>query len=500
MTTRVSTITVLILLQACGIPEPEREAGRDLELPNAWQSADLKNFGAVELGWLKTFEDPEMELLVAEALVYNRDLKIADVFLRLAAEGTIIGRAARLPSVSTTGSFNRVGTRVREADGDLGSWRNSEVYRLSLDVSWEIDLWGRLRNLARATIEDYAATAADFRGARLSLAGNTAKTWCNLIEAGQQLELARKTRDSFQRNLRITERNYKGGDPAAGTLDVLFGRSQVASAERSLNVRELQRDEVRRSLEILLGRYPAASIEGRDRLPTLSETVPAGLPSELLMRRPDLIAAAADLRASAERADAARKNLLPSIRLSGGGSTVSDKLKDLLSDPTAIAWNVAASISQPIYEGGALTAQARQALARNEAAIESFASIALLAFREVESALDTEQSLAEREPFLENELSQSDLAETLAYRDYADGTVGILSVLEAQRRAFNARSSMISFRNARLQNRINLHLALGGDFEILPPPPATEDRLSAPAEQSLSMNVDSVNDTTSERR
>jgi outer membrane protein, multidrug efflux system len=221
---------------------------------------------------------------------------------------------------------------------------------------------------------------------------------------------------------------------------------------------------INRSLEVLLGRYPAAALEGRKDLPRLDQLVPSGLPSELLLRRPDLAAASARVRASAARAGAARKDLLPSIVLTGRGSTASDELADLIADPRAMVWNVAASISQPLYRGGALRVRARQSSAQHEMAVQSFAETALRAFQEVESALNADHSLGAQEKFLETELAQANLAEAQASRDYSEGIVGILAVLEAQRRAFNARSTMISLRNARLQNRSDLHLALGGDF------------------------------------
>ncbi|MHC4169937.1 MAG: TolC family protein [Planctomycetota bacterium] len=210
------------------------------------------------------------------------------------------------------------------------------------------------------------------------------------------------------------------------------------------------------------------------------------------MRRPDLVAAAADLRASAERASAARKRLLPAIDLSAGGSTTTPSLDllDLIKDPSAITRSVAASVSEPIYRGGSLRAQARQALALNDAAVATFSGIALRAFREVESALATEHSLAAQEQFLETELRQANLAESQAYRDYSEGIVGILSVLEAQRRAFNARNSMISLRNGRILNRIDLYLALGGDFGILPPSPI-EEQPSEAVKPRFSMKTDS---------
>ncbi len=474
--------------------KPKWERANDLELPGTWTNAASDNQGEVTFGWLREFEDPEMELLVAEAIDHNRDLRVAAARLRVAKEGMTLGRAARLPWITASGSGSYSESRFKDDTGDLQPFVDVKNSQLSLSTSWEIDLWGRLANLHQATIEDYEAEFANYRGAWLSLAANTAKAWCNLIAARQQVELAYQTRDSFQRNYSITERNYKAGDPASSSLDVNFGRNQVASAERSLIFRELARDEAKRFLELLLGRYPATLIEGREELPTLSRAVPAGLPSELLMRRPDLAAAAADLRASAERASAARKRLLPSIDLSAGGSTAipSLELLDLIRDPTVITRSVAASITEPIYRGGALRAQARQALALNDVAIVTFSDIALRAFREVESALATEHSLAAQERFLETELQQANLAETQAYRGYSEGIVGILSVLEAQRQAFNARNAMISLRNGRIQNRIDLHLALGGDFET-PTPSQVQEQPDKAAKRRLSLKADSPN-------
>ncbi|MGI9239229.1 MAG: TolC family protein, partial [Verrucomicrobiales bacterium] len=249
--------------------------------------------------------------------------------------------------------------------------------------------------------------------------------------------------------------------------------NNVASAQRALVRQRLLRDETARTLEVLLGRYPSAELQSGDKLPTLSKDIPAGLPSELLWRRPDLVAAGADLKASARRASAARKDMLPAIALTGRASTSSIELSDVLLDPEFIVWNAAASLAQTIYRGGAPSAEARRALANNEAALRRFASIALRAFREVESSLATERSLVDQEKYLAVELRQASLAEKQSAREYSEGIVGILEILEAQRRAVDARSSMISLRNQRLQNRIDLHLALGGDFATPPPEPET---------------------------
>ncbi|MHC4628994.1 MAG: TolC family protein, partial [Planctomycetota bacterium] len=202
---------VLVLIQGCGLPEPESQGARDLELPQTWTNAVSANQGQVAFGWLEDFEDQRLERLVAEALDRNRDLQVAAARLQAARESTIIAGAARLPQITAPGSGSYSESRSEDETGDLQPFTSDKDARLSLSASWEIDLWGRLANLHQAAIEDYEAEFADYRGARLSLAANTVKAWYNLIAARQQVELAFQTRDSFQRNYRITERNYKAG-------------------------------------------------------------------------------------------------------------------------------------------------------------------------------------------------------------------------------------------------------------------------------------------------
>jgi NodT family efflux transporter outer membrane factor (OMF) lipoprotein len=428
-----------------------------IRTPGNWSAASTGNEGAISTGWLAEFNDPAMKRTVNEALSNNRSLKAAAARLREAGENTIIARSRMLPSAGLAGSAS-----VSDSSGE----DRRQSHGLNLAASWEVDLWGRLRDLTRAAEADERAALEDFRGARLSLAANTAKAWCNLISAGQEITLARVTLDSFEKNLRIIERNYKG--TGEGALDIQFGRTNVSATQRALESRILERDEAARALEILLGRYPAGDSRGGAELPRLRGTVPAGLPADLLDRRPDLAADRARLFASAQRADAARKALLPSFSITGAGGTSTTRLADLL-DLNDLVVTLAGRFTQVLTEGGAVSAEARAALARNEAILNEYAQTALVAFREVEATLAADRSLAKQETFLADELEQAALAQKQAERDYAEGiNANILSVLEAQRRANNARASMIRLRNQRLQNRIDLHLALGGDFQTRP--------------------------------
>jgi multidrug efflux system outer membrane protein len=456
------TITALALVSCEGWRFDTPRERVEVSAPASWQAAASGSDARISSGWLAEFSDSGLARAVDEALAHNQDLKAATARMRQAKESSIAGKSRTRPRVGAGGS---AGFSVDE-NGDAPA-SESERYGLSLAASWEVDLWGRLRDLNAADDADYAEARANYRGARLSLAANAAKAWCNLIAAEQLLELAYSTLDSNERVLRAVERLFKGG-AGQGALDVQLGRTNVASSQRAVKAAQLARDNAARAYEVLTGRYPSGQTSAARDLPELKRGVPAGLPADLVERRPDLVAARARLFASAKRADAARKALLPGVALTGSsGTPVSDFSK--LLDPAYLASSVAASFTQSIYEGGALSADARGALAANEAAVHDFAQAALEAFREVESALDADRSLAEQEVYLVQEVEQAALAQKQAARDYSDGVNDdILRVLESQSRATNSRAGLIRLRNERLQNRIDLHLALGGDFKTEP--------------------------------
>ncbi len=450
-----TTACLAALLVSCGAGKLGRPADSlAIRTPGSWEAVSSGSERRISTGWLADFADPALTGTVEEALAYNRQLRVAAGRFRAAREESIISRARLLPSVSLGG-----GGSVRDTPG---ADPNNRDYRLNLAASWEPDLWGRLRDSARAADAAGFAALEDFRGARLSLAANTAKAWCDLISTDQEVTLAEETLVSYRKNLRIIERNYIG--TGEGALDIQFGRTNVSSAERIVEQRKQDREAAARTLEILLGRYPAGKIRAGPELPRLAARVPAGVPADLLDRRPDLSAARARLFASARQADAARKALLPSVSLTGDAGSSAQRLADLLDTDRLVA-TLAARFSQIVYQGGAVTAEARAALARNDAELNTYAQTALVAFREVEAALSADASLARQEKFLAAELEQAALAERQSERNYSEGiNPNILSVLEAQRRANNARAATIRLRNQRLQNRIDLHLALGGDF------------------------------------
>jgi len=451
-------IAIPLLLGSCNsLKFGKVKEHSEISVPGSWSVPSKSYSGKVENKWLNSLNDKKLIKITNEALNNNYDLKASALLLESAKEGTIIGKSARLPFINLSGSGSR--SRNNESNEEYNS-----NYGLTLAASWEVDLWGRLKNLDLASRENLLQAEADYKAAKLSLVANTAKSWFNLITAQQLLDLAVKTKESYVANARIIERNYKAGDQTASPLAVQFARNNVASAERNLINQKLSREEAARSLELLLGKYPSGQFGSGNELPTMKKNVPAGLPSELLLRRPDLISAAAAVRASSQRAEASMKDLLPSFSLTGRGSNSSRKLDQFILDPETIVWSAATSLAQTLFRAGAQRASARIALQQNERSIRRFSSEILRALREVESALATEKSLAEQNKYLSTELRQAELAEKQAMRDYSEGLIRIISVLEAQRRAVASRRAMIFLKNQRIQNRIDLHLALGGSF------------------------------------
>ncbi len=362
-----------------------------------------------------------------------------------------IAGAPLLPAVEIAADASR-----RDSGTSIGN-----SFSLSGTVSWEADLWDRLGNSARAAIYNEKAVLADYRAASLSLAAEVALGWFATIEAHQQEELSIRTGVSFRLALNIIEERYRLGLNSA--LDVRMARTEVAAADNDVVRSRRDRDALKRRLDVLIGRYPSAEIKAVEHLPHIKNSVPSGLPSELLLRRPDLLAAEFRLSAAGEDLQEAGKNRLPSIRLTATGGLGSSGLGDLL-DWDNLIWNLMAGVTQPLFQGGRLKAE--EALARSEHAgeWEDYAQAVLVAFREVETALAAEVLYDEQQTFLEEASEESAMAAELALSQYAKGLTDVTTLLQAQRRAFNAKSTSLRTERERLDNRIDLYLALGGDF------------------------------------
>ncbi|MDA1183615.1 MAG: efflux transporter outer membrane subunit, partial [Acidobacteria bacterium] len=453
-------------------------------VPDAWPPAEspaeeVTTGGALEGGeeqglspdWWTAFGDPTLDQVVQQALEQNRDLVAAASRLEQAAADSRIAGSGLLPTVqaSFNGSRRRqnfIGFPIPGSDGRVLSTVSANM-GVSLDTTWEADLWGRLRAGARASLADLQATAADYRGAQLSIAGQTVKAWLAAVEARQQISLAEATVASFRASSEQVRSRFEAG--LRSSLDVRLSLSSLASAEALLQQRRQQLDATQRQLGVLLGQYAGMNLGIATELPDVPAAVPAGLPADLVRRRPDLVAAERRLAAVNERLVVAERDLYPRISLTGSTGTASGALKSLF-DPAFSVWSLAGSLLQPIFQGGRLRAGVDRAEARVDESLATYAAAALQAYAEVEAALAAEAFFQERLGYLSVSSEQSRSAEALAEARYRSGLENFVTVLEAQRLALQADGELIAARRLLLENRVDLYLALGGGFHELEAP------------------------------
>jgi len=404
--------------------------------------------------WIGSFSDSTLVSLVNEALEANTNIRSAAARVDAALARARISRADKLPSVNTNSSITRTETSLPfQTPTNLSS---------GISVDWEADLWGRVKNGIASDELAAQASQADYAGARLSIAGQVAQGWFDLIEARLLSELSDRDVETLERALRLTQRRFEGG--VTGSSDVRLARSSVANAQALQASREQRLSALTRSLEILLRRYPAEEIQVTEDLPRLPPLTGAGTPGYVLRKRPDLLAAERRLKAQGLQIDIARKNLLPRLSLTGNGNLSATSFEDFF-DIDALAMRLAANLSAPIFQGGRLKGNIEQQEAILREQLESYAGVALNAYLEVENALDAEQRLAERETALRTSLNEAREAEDRLELRYTEGLATILQLLDAQSRRISAEGQLISARKERLTNRVRMHVALGGGLE-----------------------------------
>ena len=470
MSLRIFIALFVVAAVGCASAPPVETPQLDVAVPDTWTAADM-SVGEVAPDWWTDFGAPGLSAAVETALEQNLDLVAAAARLEQAAADARISASALQPTVqaSYTGSRrkqNFVGFPIPGAEGRVLSTVSTNQ-GVSLDLSWEIDLWGRLRADAQAALADLQRSAADLRGAQLSMAGQTVKAWFAIAEARQQVTLSDETVASFRVSAeQVRERFESGIRPA---LDLRLALLSVANAEALLDQRRQQLDASARQLEVLLGRYAAGTIDQPSRLPDVTADVPGGIPADLVARRPDLVAAERQVAAAEARLGVARKQLLPNMTLTAATGTATNALRSLLDGNFGV-WSLLGNFVAPLWQGGRLRAQIDRAEAQTTEVLANYANTALVAYAEVETALAAERFLADRVGHLTNAVEQARAAERLAEERYRAGLDNYITVLDSQRSAVQADGDLIAARRLRLENRVDLYLALGGGFEQLEAP------------------------------
>ncbi|MGB8437607.1 MAG: efflux transporter outer membrane subunit, partial [Burkholderiales bacterium] len=407
--------------------------------------------------WLKSFNDPALDAIVAEAIAPNLDLRQAAERVRIAQQNVVVVGAQLLPQIGV-----QLGGNVTRDRDQTSNYYSTVGYA---GVAWELDIWGRLRAQRAAAEAGFEATALDYAYARQSLAATVAKSWYLAIETRQLVALGERAVKVFGELLDLVKIRRSAGKDS--DLDVVDVRAKLESSQSQLEAAREAYGAARRALEVLLGRYPAAEIDIAVAYPRLPPPPGAGVPASLLERRPDIIAAERAVLAAFRQQEAATLALLPDFSISLAGGRLGDQVLSLLRlNPWLASAGIGVSI--PIYEGGALRAQVEIASAQQAQSVARYGAVALNAFREAETALANEQLLVNRIPYEQRALADRTAAVQIATVQYKAGRRDLLWVAQLQTAQFITEANFIKLRSAQGANRIRLYLTLGGSFDSTP--------------------------------
>ena len=423
------------------------------DTPNSWQAAQTK-IGNVQVGWIDQLGDPVLSALVRDAQTHNRDLQSGAYNVERAFALARQAGVPLKPTIAGTVGANR----TMFLDGPIP---DNAALNWAVAVSWEPDLWGRLKADQKNIYATAQAAEADYIYAQHSIAAAVARTYFGAIEAYEQVEVSRKSLATLTETNRIVNVQYAEG--LAMAQDVALSGSDLASTQSNIAVAEGGYRTALRALEVLVGRYPAAEIEITKTLPPMPPMPSAGNPAELAERRPDLIADGLNVAATFYNLDSAKVNRLPNLSLTPAVGSSSNQLLNLLN-PKQIFMQLAGDITYLIFDGGFNAAMIEDASAQQKAAIAGYAAAILNAFEEVETSLDQGQVLESQVNALERSAQEANRALRIANIRYNEGESDLLDVLNIQSRVVSAESALVSARRSRLDEWITLNLALGGSW------------------------------------
>ncbi len=462
----LASAILALLAGACAVKRPPNttQVVKDslpaaTKIPDQWTSQSA-SAAPVQTEWLKSFGDPQMDAIVAEGLKNNLYLQAAATRIDAAANIVTQAHSQMLPMVGVLGSgtylgrYNQKGVRGQ----DKGRFNASSLLG---SVSWELDLWGRIRAQTAAAQQELAATQADVQFARESLAAATAKTWYLAVSTRMLQSYATQNVRLKQQSLELAEAKLHVGE--IQDQQIAMARADLAAAQSQLTQVNSAYEQVVRGLEILLGRYPSAELQVAEMMVALPPPVPAGVPSQLLERRPDVIAAERNFDAAFHMVQSAKAARLPSLSLTGAGGYMTNEIYQKLALRPWI-WTVGANLAAPLYTGGFLQAQVKIANDNQRAALALYGQTALQAFGEVEVSLSNERYLREEKQDVDAVLKNIEQALGVEQTKYRVGQVDLSPVLQLQAAELGAKTAVTEVQYELLANRINLHLALGGGF------------------------------------
>ena len=408
------------------------------------------------------FASSQLDALIADAFAGSPDLRAQAERVIQAELALRTANSSIFPRELSVGSG--WGRKITNDDGAKAA-ANSENSSLTLSVSYELDLWGRVAASIASSEANLAASRYDYDSARLSLAASVASTYFQYLAGFERLAIARENLAIAERVFRVVEARYRNGKASA--LDLSSQKTTVLSQRAQIGPLEVQVRQTRSALDILRGHPPGAdSLSQQPEAPLAALHIPdigAGLPSELLLRRPDIASAEAQLAAAAANIGMARAKLFPSIGLSAGGNMTTESMLSL-ANPLSVV-SLSTTLVQTIFDSGQLRTAVDEARSKERALLETYRKTILTSLKEVEDALSDTARDARQEEAQIQILAEAERSLRLAELRYREGADDLLTVLNAQRTRFSAQDQLAQLRLARLTDAVNLYKALGGGWQ-----------------------------------
>ena len=469
-------VTVAAFVPGCTVVGPDYVRPQ-VDSPAAFRFADKEARDTANTEWWKQFQDPVLDGLIAEALANNKNVKIAAANVEQAAGVLQQTRSAVYPQVGYQGAAARQQASEANAVPIPSSVANPQsAYQALAGASWEIDLWGRIRRQSESAQATLFATEQARRGVVLSLVGTVASSYLLLRGLDQQLEISRRTLATYAESVRLFDLQFKYG--VISKMTVEQARSQYEAAAAQIPQIEAQAAQTENALSILLGRNPGPIQRGKPLADLALPAVPAGLPSDVLERRPDIAQAEQQLIAANARIGAAKALYYPTISLTGAFGSASADLSDLFSGPARV-WSFAGGIAGPIFTGGAIAGTVAQAEAAQKAALLNYELAIQSAFADVENALVSRAKTAEQLQAQERLVKSLSEYERLARLQYDGGYTPYLTVLNAQQQLFPAELNYALGRTQTLNSLVGLYKAMGGGWVVEADKVATQSAAAA---------------------
>ena len=443
-----SLVAASIATSACSRPnEPEEAPRESVEVAEAW-SAGAGTQGEVQNNWLATFNDQTLIALVNEAMEHNADLGLAAARTAEARARAIKAGANLKPTVDLALGGGASG-------GSSGS--SSNTFSGGLQFNWEIDVWDRLGSAEQAATLDAVAAEADLRAARQSIAAQVATAWFLAITTQRTVKLSTSIVESYQSTLNAVQTRADAGQ--AQPMDLELAKAELATNQAKLASDKGAFDDAVRSLEVLVGRYPKAELDVATALPALPPPAPAGLPSDLLERRPDIVAADRRVAAAFNSVQSAKAAKMPRFAITADGGFASGSV-----DPGSAIWSLGANLVGPLIDGGRLDAEVQITEAQQQAALANYVKVAQDALNEVETALAGESVIRSRLGFIESSTAEFGKAAEIAQKQFDAGVSDVLNLNQVLRQSFQSETQLLALQGEQLIQRVILHASLGGDF------------------------------------